>query len=501
MAKSNSASAHNQQILELQRRIGTLEAQAAGLTNAQVMTRQFGGEIQSWSRGMERLYGYTSAEAIGRVSHQLLRTVFPGTMKDIDGELLGRGGWTGELRHRRRDGREVIVVSHQSLQRDPDGATHLVTEVNNDITEERRSREARLYLASIVDSSDDAIVGKTLAGVVTTWNRAAEAMFGYTATEMIGQPIILLHPPDRLGEEAMILKRLMQGERIRHYETVRLSKDGREIAVSLSISPILSASGQIIGASKIARDITAERRSQSRIHELQAELVHVARLSLMGQMASAIAHELNQPLTAVGNYAGALGRLLADGNLNVSRARDVLERIRQQTMRAGEVIRRLRDQVAKRTTKQTHEDVNTVVREAVELGLVGTQHHGVHTEFRLDEAIGTASIDRIQIGQVIINLVRNAVEALDSSERRELIVTTRATPEAIEIVVTDSGPGIAPEVAEQLFKPFVTSKANGLGLGLSICREIAETHGGQLLASPGDTGGTTFTLRLPTGMG
>lgn len=363
----------DRRIDELRRRIRSLEAQAAGLGLAQVMTRSFPGEIRYWSRGMERLYGFTAAEAVGQISHRLLRTEFPGTLEEVERELLQRDEWTGELSHRGRDGQEIVVVSHQSLRRDVDESA-LVTEVNNDITEERRGREARLYLASIVESTDDAIVGKTLDGVVTAWNQAAEAMFGYTAAEMIGSPITVLHPPERLHEEAMILERLRRGERLRHFETVRVHKDGSMIAVSLAVSPILGPSGEIIGASKIVRDVTAERRSQSRIEELQAELVHVARLSTMGQMASAIAHELNQPLTAVGNYAGALNRLLAAENADQSRVRDIVERIRQQTNRAGEVIRRLRDHVAKRSATRRLEDVNAVVREAVDLGLIGTRH-------------------------------------------------------------------------------------------------------------------------------
>jgi two-component system sensor kinase FixL len=494
----NSGREH--QILELRRQVASLEAQAAGIAWAQVMTRSFEGEIRFWSRGMERLYGFSAAEAVGRVSHQLLHTEFPRTLDDVDEELLARDEWTGELRHRRRDGEEIIVVSHQSLRRPPGGETPLVTEVNNDITEERRNREERLYLASIVESSEDGVVGKTLDGVVTTWNQAAETMFGYASSEMIGRPITLLLPPDRHHEEAMILARLRQGERLRHYETVRLRKDGSEFAVSLTVSPILNSSGQIIGASKIVRDVTTERQSRSRIQELQAELVHVSRLSTMGQMASAIAHELNQPLTAIGNYAGALGRVLAveSGDVNVDRVRDVVERIRQQTNRAGEVIRRLRDHVAKRSTARQREDVNAVVREAVELGLIGTRHLGVQTTMRFDEAAGTALLDRIQIGQVVINLVRNAVEAMESSEHRELIVSTCPTGGAVEIAVTDSGQGIAPEIAGRLFEPFVTSKPSGLGLGLSICRELIEAHGGQLSASPGARGGMTFTIRLPT---
>jgi two-component system, LuxR family, sensor kinase FixL len=370
----------------------------------------------------------------------------------------------------------------------------LVTEANNDITEERRGREARLYLASIVDSSDDAIIGKSLDGIVTSWNHAAEVIFDYTDSEMNGRPITLLHPKDRLHEEAMILEGVSRGERISHYETVRLRKDGREIEVSLSISPILGPAGTIIGASKIVRDITADRHSQSRIVELQAELVHVARLSTMGQMASAIAHELNQPLTAVGNYAGALGRMLATPNADPERVRDIVERIRQQTTRAGDVIRRLRDHVAKRGATRRHEDINAVVTEAVELGLVGTRHQGMDTAIRLDTAAGSGSLDRVQIGQVIINLVREAMEA---SEQRALVVATRATAGVVEITVSDSGPGIAPDITGRLFQPFVTTKPIGLGLGLSICREIVEAHEGQLTAAPGVAGGTVFTMRLP----
>ena len=488
----------SQDVATLRQRLAALEAQAAGLGNAQVMTRDFGGEIRFWSRGMERLYGYPAGEAIGRISHDLLRTEFPKSLRDQERELLERQEWTGELRHRRRDGEEVVVVSHQSLLR---GDAPLVTEVNNDITEEWRGREARLYLASIVESSDDAIIGKTLDGTVTSWNRAAEAIFGYGSREMIGQPITLLHPADRLDEEAMILERMSRGERITRFETTRLRKDGSEFSVTLTLSPIRDASGRIIGVSKIVRDITAERQSQSRIAELQAELVHVARLSTMGQMASAIAHELNQPLTAVSNYAGALGRMLAAGNAEPGRMRDVVDRIRAQISRAGEVIRRLRDHVAKRSATRRLEDLNEVVTEAVELGLVGTRYQNVRIDLQLDPSIGAVSIDRVQIGQVLINLVRNAVEAMQGSERRDLIIASRLDDRAVKIVVSDTGSGISPEVAERLFQPFVTTKASGLGLGLSICREIVEAHGGQIAVSSNVAGGTDFTVTLPVGSG
>jgi two-component system, LuxR family, sensor kinase FixL len=489
-----------QEMLELRRRVASLEAQATGIAWAQIMTRSLKGEIRYWSRGMERLYGFSADEAMGQISHQLLHAEYPRTRDDVDEELLARNEWTGELRHRRRDGEEIIVVSHQSLRHDPGGETPLVTEVNNDISEERRNLESRLYLADIVESSNDAIIGKTLDGMVTTWNQAAETMFGYAAAEMLGQPVTLLLPPDRQHEEIVILARLNRGERLSHFETVRLRKDGSEFAVSLTISPIMNAAGRIIGASKIVRDVTAERQSRSRVQELQAELVHVSRLSTMGQMASAIAHEINQPLTAIGTYAAALGRVLAAESVHVDakRVRDIVERIRQQAQRAGEVMRRLRDHVAKRNTARQLEDVNAAVGDAVALGLIGTRHLALQTMLRFDEAAGTALLDRIQIGQVVVNLVRNAAEAMEKSERRELIVSTHAMDGAVEIVVTDSGPGIAPEIEGRLFEPFVTSKSAGLGLGLSICRDLVEAHGGTLTAAPCATGGMVFTIRLPT---
>ncbi len=482
---------------ELRLRLESLEAQAAGLNLAQVMTRDFGGEIHYWSQGMERLYGFTTAEAIGRNSHELLRTEFPTPLSAIEHELLERAEWTGELHHRRSDGSAIVVVSHQSLRRDVVRATPLVTEVNNDITEAWRGRDALQYLASIVESSEDAIIGKTLDGVVTAWNAAAQAMFGYSASEMVGQPITRLLPPDRVDEEAMILDRLRRGERLRRHETVRVRRDGTQFAVALTISPILNAAGTIIGASKIVRDLTAERQTQARIEALQTELAHVARLTTMGQMASAIAHELNQPLTAVSNYAGALGRVLSATNGEPDRAREIVGRIRQQTARAGEVIRRLREHVAKRATTRQVEDLNRVVTEAVEFGLVGTRHLGVRTVMRLEPSVAPMLLDRIQLGQVIVNLVRNAVEAMEDSETRELTVSTGTAPGVVEIAFADTGPGILPEIAARLFQPFVTSKVTGLGLGLSICRELIDAHDGRLTASPGANGGTVFTITLP----
>ena len=228
------------------------------------------GPIEFWNAGAERLYGFTPNEAVGRSSHALLQTKFPVDFAELRSQLRNGQSWLGELRHIRKDGGEVVVESHMQLFGD-----NTVLEANRDITArieiEGTLRETDLRLrslASIVETSDDAIVSKNLDGIVTSWNKAAERVFGYSAREAIGQPITLVIPADRQSEEREILTRIRRGERIDHFETIRQRKDGGLIAVSLTISPVKDASGKIAGASKIARDITEQKRNHEQINVL-----------------------------------------------------------------------------------------------------------------------------------------------------------------------------------------------------------------------------------------
>ncbi|HEY0526317.1 MAG TPA: PAS domain S-box protein [Stellaceae bacterium] len=477
----------------------TLQSQALEL--AHVMIRSVDGTIRLWTHGMERLYGYTREEAVGQTADRLLRTVFPRPRGEIEAELRGSGQWSGELVHRRRDGTTIIVASHWSLSRDDAGHPVAVTEVNNDITEQKRSESARLHLAAIVESSTDAIIGKTVDGIVTSWNEAAAAMFGYAAEEMIGRPITTLFPPGRLVEEGMILDRVRRGERVEHYETVRRRKDGTEIEVSLTVSPIRDAAGTVVGVSKIARDITERKLAEACLQNLQSELLHVSRLSTMDRMASTLAHELNQPLTAVTNYLSALRRLIAAGpGADPKRVDEILDRTVEQATRAGQVIRRLREFVAKGETERRIEGVNDMVEDAAGLALVGARQEGVAASMEFGGGIPKVLVDRVQIQQVLINLVRNALEAMERSATRELRIATRYLHDSrqAEITVADTGPGIAPEIANRLFQPFVSTKKTGMGLGLSICREIVEAHGGMLSAAGvNEPTGTVFSMIVP----
>jgi PAS domain S-box-containing protein len=234
------------------------------------------GPIEFWNAGAERLYGFAGYEAVGKSSHALLQTKFPIDFAELLSRLRNGERWLGELRHVCKDGSEVVVESHMQLFGD-----NIVLEANRDITARRtieislREADQRLLsLASIVESSDDAIVSKSLEGIIRSWNKAAERVFGYSAHEAIGQPITLVIPKDRQSEEREILTRIRRGERIDHFETIRQRKNGSLINISLTISPVKDANGTIVGASKIARDITEQKRNQERISVLAREAEH-----------------------------------------------------------------------------------------------------------------------------------------------------------------------------------------------------------------------------------
>ena len=355
-------------------------------------------------------------------------------------------------------------------------------------------------LAAIVESSDDAIIAKDLSGVVFAWNRAAERLFGYSASEMIGQPLTVIFPPARIEEEAFILGRIARGERVERYETTRRCKDGRMIRVSATVSPILDASGRITGASKILRDLTDRDARESRIQEIQAELVHMQRLTELGQVVTTLVHEVNQPITAIRNYLNACLRLVATGNLKG--VRTALERMEDQARRTSEIVERIRDFVKKRDVRMHVEDLSHVIDEAVALMRSSLKDGGPTVTVQVDPAEPKAEIDKVQVQQVLFNLMRNGIEAMEDQPRRELMVATKgAQAGMVEISVADTGPGIPDDIRSRLFRPFVTTKPTGMGVGLSVCQGIVQLHGGRLWADDNIGGGTVFrfTVRRAAG--
>jgi PAS domain S-box-containing protein len=273
------------------------------------------GPIELWNAGAERLYGFASEEAIGRCSHSLLQTEFPIGFTELRSQLCNNRHWSGELRHVSKDGRQIIVDSRMQLFADG-----IVLEANRDITERKqieatlRENEHRLsWLASIVESSDDAIVSKNLDGIITSWNKGAERIFGFTAGEATGQPITIVIPQDRQDEERTILTRIRRGERIDHFETIRQRKDGSLIVISLTVSPIKNAGGKIVGASKIARDISEQRRNQELITTLAREAEHRSK-NLLANVQAMV--NLSQSDTSEGLKQAIEGRIQALSNVH-----------------------------------------------------------------------------------------------------------------------------------------------------------------------------------------
>jgi two-component system sensor kinase FixL len=314
---------------------------------------------------------------------------------------------------------------------------------------------------------------------------------------MIGRSVAAIFPPDLLEEDDRILKRLRAGQPIHEFETRRRRKDGIDIDVSVTVSPIYDAAGRILGGSTIMRDIGERKRTQERLHDLQSELIHLSRWNTMGMMASTLAHELNQPLAAIANYTSALRRMTEEKGDAV--ASDVLDKVLKQRTRASQIVERLRNQVAGGESHRQPESVEDVAREAIELVSPITSRARVRTVFEAARPLPRAILDRIQIQQVMTNLMRNAVEAMEGSKVRRLQIGIASTGDGkfIQIDIADTGAGLSESVAARLFQPFVTTKSSGMGLGLSICRDIVETHGGKLWARANDLSGTTFSFTLP----
>jgi two-component system sensor kinase FixL len=246
------------------------------------------------------------------------------------------------------------------------------------------------------------------------------------------------------------------------------------------------------------RDLTERQKAEARLQELQSELVHISRLTALGEMASALAHELNQPLSAIANYMKGSRRLLENSSDQQSvMIREAMDKAAEQSLRAGQIIRRLRDFVARGETERRIEGLKKLLEEASALALVGAKDRGVRVAYAFDPALDFVLADKVQVQQVVLNLVRNAIEAMEQSDHRYLTIGTERGPDGMAIVnITDTGTGIAPEIADQLFQPFITTKSQGLGVGLSISRTIVESHGGRIWVEPNPAGGTIFRFTL-----
>lgn len=362
--------------------------------------------------------------------------------------------------------------------------------------------ESEAHLRSILDTVPDAIVVIDEMGVIQSFSAAAQRQFGWTADEAIGKNVKMLMPEPYRSQHDGYLERYRRTNERRIIGIGRVvvgeRKDGSTFPMELAVGEIRARDGERFFTG-IVRDLTERQDTQAQLQEMQAELMHMSRLTALGEMASTLAHELNQPLSAISNYLTGGRRLLEKSPPDLARAADAMSRAADQALRAGEVIRHLRDFVARGESEPAIESLSKMVEEASALALIGAKEHGVKVTYRFDPRSDLVLADRVQIQQVTLNLVRNALDAMvDQTRPRALVITTDvgAKNGLARVSVADTGPGLSPDVAKRLFEPFVTTKATGMGVGLSISRTIIEAHGGRIWAESNADGGATFNFTL-----
>jgi two-component system sensor kinase FixL len=485
----------------------TLALFVSGATDRAMFVLDPEGRIRSWNAGAEILFGYRPDTVIGKDGDRLYSVRDRAEAKPtLDLAMVRQRGRLRESTWRvRQDGSEFFADVAISAIHGANGTLRGFGQMIYDITGRKAAAAAlarsELHLRSILATVPDAMIVIDERGIILSFSSAAERLFGYSEAEVVGANVDILMPPsdaarhDRYlahyretGERRIIgIGRIVVGQR----------RDGTEFPMKLSVGEANSDGHRIFTG--FIHDLTEQQHAELRLKELQSELIHVSRLSAMGTMASTLAHELNQPLTAIANYLEA-GRELLEANDEEAAAllREAIEESANEALRAGKIVRRLRDFVARGEVERREEDLPKLIDEASRLALIGARERGVRALFELAPDVTSITVDRIQIQQVLVNLIRNAIDAVAGQEVRDITIATRAQEHGmVEISVADTGPGLAPDIAARLFQAFATTKPTGMGLGLSICRTIVEAHRGQIRAEPRPGGGTVFRFTLP----
>jgi two-component system sensor kinase FixL len=486
---------------DLRFRLG-IERSGLGMWDLDLVTQEV-----SWSANAGELFGAADKD---KVSYDF----FLSLLDPLDRERIGRAiRQTAETGSRldaafpvaRPSGARHWIRLRAGLVRTADGKPHHLSGVALDIDEEKQLEDAlrtrEMHLRSILETIPDAMIVIDKAGIMQFFSKAAERQFGYMAEEAIGRNVSILMPePDRSRHDSYLERYRVTGEPriigIGRIVTGR-RKDGTTFPMHLSVGEMRSGGEPYFTG--FVHDLTEQQRTQARLQELQSELVHISRLTAMGEMASALAHELNQPLAAISNYMKGSRRLLsASEDPNRTKIESAMDRASEQALRAGQIIRRLRDFVARGESEKRVESIAKLIEESGALGLTGAREQGVNLQFELDRKHDLVLVDRVQIQQVLVNLFRNALEAMAASPQRKLVASTRAIVEdMIEISVADTGSGFADGIESNLFQTFFTTKETGMGVGLSISRSIVEAHGGKMWAENNTAGGATFRFTLP----
>jgi PAS domain S-box-containing protein len=483
--------------IETAQLLATIVASAADV----IISTDLTGTVTSWNRAAERVFGYTEAEAIG----QSIRLIVPPELHENEADVLRRVRAGEVVDHyetirRRKDDRRVDVSLAVSPMLGARGEVVGAVHIASALTRVRKERRDALQLAAIVDSSDDAIVSKDLDGVVVTWNAAAERMFGYPAAEMIGKSIRRIIPDDRQLEEDAVLARIRRGERVEHFETVRRRKDGTSVAVSLTVSPIRGQDGTILGASKIARDISDRERAE---HERQ-RLLAIARDAsrLKDEFLATLSHELRTPLNAIVGYVRMMQSDLLAGEKRKRAIDTVARNVTSLTQIVEDVLDVSRIVSGKLRLDVQRVDLAPVVQNAVDTVRPAADAKGVRLMTFIDPLTPPVSGDPERLQQILWNVLSNAVKF--TGRGGAVDVRLEEIESHVEIAVKDTGAGIPMDFLPHVFDRFRQADAGmaratgGLGLGLAITRHLVELQGGRIFAASEGAGkGSTFRIQLP----
>jgi PAS domain S-box-containing protein len=476
-------------------------------TDDAIVSVDLAGLISSWNAGAEQMFGYSAAEVLGKPI-----TIWSAPGKEAEEKiLLDRIQGGDRIDHfetvrKCRDGRLVEVAITCSPIRTPEGRVIGASKIARDITERKRLDRSGLLLAAIVSSSDDAIVSKDLNGIITSWNEGAERVFGYSAAEMIGQPVLKLVPTDRKEEEPRILQRLRRGERVDHFQTIRVRKNGEHFDVSLTISPVKDITGKVIGASKIARDITDLKRAAVEREQLleseraaRSQAEHANRMK--DEFLATISHELRTPLNAIVGWTEVLKTAgspedLAEGLAVIERNAHVQAQLIDDLLDLGRISS------GKMTLNVEPVDIGAIIHDAIASVQHAADLKRISIRTVLHDPRGRMMGDVKRLRQVIWNLLANAIKFTANDGR--VMVTLSRINSHIDIAVADTGRGIPPEFLPHVFERFrqadasITRLHGGLGIGLALVKQLVELHAGSVhAASPGVGQGATFTVSLP----
>jgi PAS domain S-box-containing protein len=492
------------EVAQRQRAEETLRKQASLLELAHdaIVVRDTNDNITYWNPGAAEIYGWQKHEAVGKLAPALLEFTSETDMESVKKQVIREGRWEGELTQRRRDGRRIVVASRWALQLGDDGKPIAILQINTDITERKRAEEQTKELAALVENSKDFIGLASIEGKVLFVNAAGQSLAESPGNDDLRRTQLL----DFVAEDdrdRVMTDVLPSVKRDGHWEGETLFRNFRTAAVIPMWQHVflIAGEGGNPRIATISRDISERKRAEAALQTAQAQLAHVARVTTMGELTASIAHEVNQPLAAVVANGDACLRWLGATEPNIEEARAAATRIVKEGRRASEVIGRIRALMKKSPQQVSAIDMNALIEEVLTLMRHDLHRHSVSLRIELAVDLPPVEGDTVGLQQALLNLVMNARDATRGATEglREIVVKShRPSPDRIAVSVCDSGVGIDPSDIEQFFKPFFTTKTEGMGMGLAISRSAIEAHGGKLWATPNEGPGTTFEFFLPT---